>query len=364
MGAPGGASKPEAEPAMVELLRGGLVESVHRLSLAVTDPTGRLVAWWGDPELRTFMRSSAKPFQALPAVASGAVDAAGFEPAELALMCASHAGTDRHAELTAAMLAKIGCTVSDLRCGVHPPFDQPTAEALACAGQAPDALRNNCSGKHSGMLAFARHLGAPLASYLEPEHPVQRAILADFARMTGLPEGQISTGIDGCSAPNFAVPLRSAARAFARLMDFDTLTEPQADAARRIVSAMTAFPELVSGAGRFDTELMRITNGTLLSKGGAEGYQCIGLPAGALRGKQPALGLALKVHDGDPLHRASTAAMLQVLAALGAISPEQRAGLARFDVRQLPNLAGLPVGELRIAPGFELRREQDGPDNR
>jgi L-asparaginase II len=348
-----------ASPAMIEIVRAGLVESSHFVSLAVADSSGNLIAAWGDPELQTYMRSSAKPFQALPAVFEGAVDAAGFTETELALMCASHAGTDRHAGLAAGMLAKIGCTAQSLRCGIHTPYDQRTAEALARSGEPADALRNNCSGKHSGMLALARHLEAPLETYLEQTHPVQQLILKTFARMTDLPIEAIRVGTDGCSAPNFAVPLRNAAAAYARLMAPEGLPIPQAAAARRVVAAMTGSPDVISGAGRFDTELMRVCAGRVLSKGGAEGYQCVGIPADSLGGEHPALGLALKVVDGDLGHRASSAATLQVLEQLGALTREQRSALARFDERELRNLAGLPVGALRISPAFEFVRTSD-----
>lgn len=348
-----------APPPMIEIVRAGLVESSHFVSLAVTDSFGNLVAAWGDPDLQTFMRSSAKPFQALPAVFEGAVDAAGFTETELALMCASHAGTDRHAGLAAGMLAKIGCTVDSLRCGIHAPYDPQTAEELVRSGEPADALRNNCSGKHSGMLALARHLEAPLDTYLEPAHPVQQLILKTFATMTNLPIEAIRVGTDGCSAPNFAVPLRNAAAAYARLMAPDGLPGPQAAAARRVVAAMTGNPDVVSGAGRFDTELMRICAGRVLSKGGAEGYQCVGIPADSLGSEHPALGLALKVLDGDLGHRASSAATLQVMEQLGAITCEQRSTLSRFDVRELRNLAGQPTGSLRISPAFEFVRTSD-----
>jgi len=344
---------------MIEIVRAGLVESSHIVSLAVSDVNGKLAASWGNPELRTFLRSSAKPFQALPTVAEGAADTAGFSEIELALMCASHAGTDRHAELAAGMLAKIGCTAANLKCGIHTPYDAPTAEALIRHGSAPDTLRNNCSGKHSGMLALAQHLGAPLETYLELDHPVQQLILKYFTLMTDLPLNDIVIGTDGCSAPNFAIPLRLAAMAYARLVDPSDLDEPVATAARRLVAAMTAYPEVVSGAGRFDTELMRVTSGRLLSKGGAEGYQCIGIPAGSLGHEHPAFGLALKVLDGDLGHRAGSAATLQVLHELGAISPDERAALSAFDARELQNLAGLPTGALRISASFGLERFRD-----
>ncbi len=336
----------------VEILRGELVESIHNIACVIADPQGALHASWGDPELRTYLRSSAKPFQAMPAVISGAVDAANFTTAELALMCASHAGTDRHVATAASMLARIGASVEDLQCGTHPPFDEETNLRLIRDGEDPGELRNNCSGKHIGMLAQADYLQAPRAGYLHQEHPVQRQILTILSTMVVLPSGEIEVGIDGCSAPNFAMPLRNAALGYAHLMDPRALAPDLAAASQRVVGAMTQHPDLVSGDGRFDTELMRITKGRLLSKGGAEGFQCIGIPSGSTGCDQPALGMALKVLDGDLGHRALTIAALYVLHAIGAIDDAERKGMTRFDQRPIRNLRGLAIGEVRISPFF------------
>lgn len=343
----------------VEIHRGELVESIHSIACAIADPQGALHASWGDPELKTYLRSSAKPFQAIAAVISGAVDAASFTSAELALMCASHAGTDHHVAIAASMLAKIGVSIDDLQCGAHIPYDMETSLRLARAGEDPGELRNNCSGKHIGMLALANHLQAPRAGYLLQEHPVQRQILAILSTMVELPPSEIKVGVDGCSAPNFAMPLRNAALGYARLMDPHALAPDLAAVSRRVVGAMTQHPELVSGDGRFDTELMRITKGRLLSKGGAEGYQCIGIPIGSTGRDQPALGMVLKVLDGDLGHRALTVTVLYILHAIGAIDDAERMGMARFDQRPLRNLRGLAVGEVRISPTFLSPLQRD-----
>ncbi len=349
-----------AEPIKVEILREGTVESVHSIACVISDPAGQVLASWGNPDLRTFMRSSAKPFQALPAVISGAVDAYRFTEAELALMCASHAGTDEHAALAAEMLAKLNASAEDLQCGIHAPYDSETNLRLVRSGDAPGALRNNCSGKHIGMLAQADFLQAPRSGYLRQEHPVQSRILALLSTTLSLPIDEIEVGIDGCSAPNYAVPLKNAALGYARLMDPASLTANVGSAASRVVRAMTHHPVLVSGDGRFDTELMRSTGGALLSKGGAEGFQCIGIPAGRTGSGQPALGMALKVLDGDLGHRALSLATLQVLQSLGAIDAGERKSLAKFDERPLQNLRGLVVGEMRVSPSFQYAARDDG----
>ncbi len=190
-----------------ELTRGEIVESRHYGALAVVDVHGQLIAHYADPHALTYLRSSAKPFQALPFVEAGGPGAYQIAGPELALICASHSGTDAHVAAARSLQAKTGVAETDLQCGVHPPFDRTTAENLRARGEAPTPNRHNCSGKHTGMLAYARQQGWSTADYLEFKHPVQKQILRAFAEMTALPETDIALGIDGCSAPNFAVPL-------------------------------------------------------------------------------------------------------------------------------------------------------------
>lgn len=338
---------------LVELTRGEIVESIHFGALAVADQNGRLLAWYGDPEMVTFLRSTAKPFQALPFIESGGVQAYQLEPAEVALICASHSGTDAHVAAVEALQAKVGIAETDLLCGTHPPSHEPTLEAMRQRGEVPSPNRNNCSGKHTGMLASARMHGWPKASYLEHSHPLQQGILEVFAEMCDLSSGQIQVGIDGCSAPNFAVPLRNAALAFARLCDPQQLPDPRTEACRTISSAMMAHPFMVAGPGRFDTCLMEVGAGKIVAKGGAEGYQGIGLLPGTLGAGSPALGIAIKVSDGDLKGRARPLACLEVLRQLGALSPQQLQVLVEFGP-QLPvlNRREIKVGEAR--PAFQL----------
>ena len=255
---------------LVEYTRGGIVESFHAGAIAVVDAQGRLVASYGDPTAVVFLRSSAKPFQTLPLIESGAAEAFALPPREIALTCASHLGLDMHAETAASIQARIGASEHDLLCGTHEVLDRETARRLLLAGQAPGPNRHNCSGKHSGMLVQARHRDLPLADYINPRHPVQQTILATFAEMVGLSPSQVVVGVDGCSAPNFAVPLLNAALAFARLADPSSLPPRRANALRTVFYAMTAYPEMVRGPGGLDTEVMRRRPGLLASKGGAE----------------------------------------------------------------------------------------------
>ncbi len=338
---------------LVELTRGGIVESLHTGALAIADAHGRLVAGYGDPYTVTFLRSSAKPFQALPTVETGAAEAFALTPRELALTCASHKGMDMHVAVAASLQARVGATEGDLLCGAHAPGDAATAQRLACAGQAPTPNRHNCSGKHSGMLVLCRHHDWPLADYINPRHPAQQLILQTFAEMCGLAPRDVVVGTDGCSAPNFAVPLLSAATAYARLADPTRLPHHRANALRSLFFAMTAYPEMVSGPGGFDTELMRRRPGQIVAKGGAEGYQAIGLAPNALRPGSPALGLALKVADGSS--RAIYVAVLEVLRQLGALDDADFDALAEFGfgpLLTLHNYRQLVTGEAR--PVFTL----------
>ena len=339
---------------LVELTRGRIVESIHFGAIAVVDPQGQLLASCGDPEMVTFLRSSAKPFQALPFVERNGDGAFQFTQPELAIICASHSGTDEHVAVVKGIQKKVGVRESDLLCGSQPPRHEATALKLEIRGEKPTPIRHECSGKHTGMLAHARLRNLPVEDYINPEHPVQQSILACFAEMCGFPEDAVELGVDGCSAPNFAVPLRNAALAFARLMDPDGMAPARAAACRRISAAMTGSPFMVAGPDRFDTALMSFASGRILSKAGAEGYQAIGLMPGALAPGSPALGIAFKISDGDLTGRAAPCVAVDLLRQLGAIS--------QADVKVFSGKAGGPiynwrrlqVGEMRAS--FSLER--------
>lgn len=338
----------------VEVVRGGVVESEHKISMAMVDVDGRHLLEFGDTSKPIFLRSSAKPFQALPFVEGGHADELGLTARQLSILCASHAGTDEHVALVRELLAIDGFSEDQLRCGVHTPYDRATAMRMLRQGEEWSTLRHNCSGKHAGMLLFSAAIGADLEGYLDRSGTVQQAIMAAFAEMTGIPSGEVVVGIDGCSAPNFAIPLPAAAHAYARLMDPSRLSEPRAAACRRIVRAMVDHPIMVSGEGRFDTELMQVVAGRLLAKGGAEGYQAIGVPQGSLLGHQAA-GITLKAHDGDQGKRAVGLATLAVLRTLGLISPSEIGSMSAFDARPLYNFREIEVGEIRLAVESQAR---------
>ena len=336
-----------------ETTRGDIVESLHYGAYAIVDVSGNLIAELGDPNTVTYLRSSAKPFQALPFIESGGVEHFGLISAEIALICASHSGTDKHVEIAHSIQQKANLSESNLLCGVHPPFDKSTAEAMRKREEEPTPNRHNCSGKHSGMLAFAAMNDWSKNDYIDPSHPVQKRILNCLADLFDLSADKIHIGIDGCSIPNFAAPLYNVALAYARLCDPSSLGTLRANACRSITSAMTTNPEMVSGPGRFDTCLMNVGKGFILSKGGAEGYQCIGLMPGALNEDSPALGIAIKISDGDLRNRARPAVALAVLLQLNALSAEEQSGLEMFGPSlQLKNFRDVNTGEAR--PAFKL----------
>ena len=350
---------------LLEITRGGIVESLHLGSVAVVDSTGRLLFSAGNPESVNFLRSSAKPFQTLPFVEKGGVERFRFTEQELALTCASHSGTDVHMQVIKSMQQKIGIQESDLSCGTHPPYDEPTQEELILRNEKPTPNRHNCSGKHTGMLAQAQMGAFPLEGYIESGHPVQQAILEAFAACCEIPPEKVIIGIDGCSVPTFAVPLYNAALGFARLCDPIKVEKKRGEALQRICRAMMEYPEMVAGPGRFDTAMMQSLPGKILCKGGAEGFQAFCLMPGVIREGSPGVGVVYKIADGDqgghirPTHpgvasdsRARPIVALSILRQLGVLTHESNPDLAAFDTRPIRNWRKVVVGELR--PAFQL----------
>ena len=326
-----------ANPVVIEVTRGALTESVHSGAVAVARATGERVFELGDVGRPVFPRSAIKPLQCLPLIETGAADRFGFGAAEVALACASHAGTERHAGLAAAMLARAGLTADALGCGAHAPSDEAAEAKLVREGKRPTALHNNCSGKHAGMMATAIHCGDPPAGYWRPDHPAQVRIRRTLEELIGRPLGSDVVAVDGCSAPNWAVPLADLARAFAQFVTGEGAGAGHRVAAERIAAACWEAPDLVAGDGRLDTEVMRRLPGEVLMKTGAEGVYCAALP-------KLGLGVALKVDDGAK--RAAEALIMSIIAhLLPSARPLVPGGV-------LKNWRGLIVGEIRVAPAF------------
>jgi L-asparaginase II len=365
----------QSNPVLVEIRRGAIIEAVHRGAIVVLEPDGKMITALGDIDLTTSTRSAIKPFQAIPFIVSGAADRFHITQRELAVVCASHSGESYHTETVAAILERLGLDESALRCGAHPPYHESTARQLEREGIAYTQIHNNCSGKHTGMLATCVHRSLPTDDYTSKDHPVQREIISIFTRLAGLDEN-IATAVDGCSAPTFGVPLRSLALVFARLVEasanYDRVAEtgsgspfqvedldPQfaeaarrvmhAIAARRIVAAMTAHPEMVAGTARLDTDLMRAAQGSLICKVGAEAVYCVGvLPCAQYpRG----LGIAVKIEDGA--YRGMNPAVIETLVQLGVLDEAQQTELTHYHKPVVTNHRGLQVGEIRAVFGLK-----------
>ncbi|HKC23438.1 MAG TPA: asparaginase, partial [Thermoanaerobaculia bacterium] len=287
---------------VLAVTRGASVESVHRGSIAVVDAAGRLLASFGDPLVPVFLRSAAKPFQLVPFLAAGGERKFRLTTEEIALAAASHAGEPSHTAAAERMLAKGAFTPEDLRCGAHAPASERAARALALRGEEPSALHNNCSGKHSAMLLACRLFGEDPATYTAPKHPLQKRILSLLSRMTDVDEARIGIAVDGCSAPVFRMPLASLALGYARLAAERAPRESarERDARKRIFRAMTAAPEMVSGAGRFTTELIAAYAGRLVGKEGADGVYAVSVASSIARAPAGGpVGIALKIEDGS-----------------------------------------------------------------
>lgn len=327
-----------AAQAMIELWRGGMLESSHAGHAVIFGPDG-VEAAWGDPDAVIFPRSSCKMMQALPLVESGAADAAGLNARQLALACASHSGAAIHTEAVADWLQALGMAEPDLRCGIHKPQDPEALKHITCTGGEACQLHNNCSGKHAGFLTLNRHLkGGP--EYTGLDHPVQRAVKAAFEEVTQ--ETSPFWGIDGCSAPNFACTVTGLARAMAAFAAADEGGDSRARAMARLTRAMATHPEMVAGEGRACTGLMRATGGRVAVKTGAEAVFVAILP-------EQKRGIALKIIDGST--RASEAAIAALLIRLGVL--DAAAPVARKLIpAPMTNWRGFEFGEMRIAPGF------------
>lgn len=325
---------------LIETERGGTPECWHVGAVAVADARGRLLAQAGDAHLLTFTRSTLKALQALPFVAGGGPRHFGLVPAELALLCASHNGEPVHVAGVDSLLAKAGLHLRQLRCGCHVPMYVELGVAPAPA--AWDERHHNCSGKHAGFLAHCVQHGLPTDSYLEPSHPLQQAIRRDVARAVGLEPGQLRMGIDGCSAPNYALPLAHLARGYARLASGVRDAE-FGESFALLAQAMADHPELVSGTGRNDLAFTRAGRGDWISKVGADGVQVVGSRS---RGQ----AFALKIADGSKL--AAQAASVEVMDQLGWLDGAQREELQPWRAGLLLSVRGAPVGRRR--PVFRL----------
>lgn len=326
------------ETAIAEIERGGRVESRHAGTAVVVDADGEVLFALGDIAQPTYPRSAVKAFLALPLVESGAADRLGLDDEELALACASHNGEPAHVAVAARMLGRVGRDLACLECGTHWPTHADAAHALARSGGAPNALHNNCSGKHAGFVCLACDRGEDLAGYIQPAHPIMREVTVALADVTDAAHGTDNRGIDGCSIPTYAIPLRALAHGFARFGTGHGLGRERARAAARLRAAVASAPFMVGGSGRFDTVLMQALGSAVFSKMGAEGIMAASLP-------EQGLGIAVKCHDGAP--RAAEVAMATLL--MRFLGPENRDHIVLRDLatHDLRNWNGMTVGRVR-----------------
>ncbi len=326
-------------PVTVEVTRGNIVESRHRGIAVVVDGDGSVLLSAGDVDAAVFPRSACKAMQALPLIESGAADAYGFGSRELALACSSHSGEDAHVELAAAMLAKAGRDVDSLECGAHWSSDQKTIIHQARTLEKPTALHNNCSGKHSGFVCTCCHTGTDPQGYVGYDHPLQKEIRATMQSLTGEAIGHDNCGIDGCSIPNYAIPLKSLAHGFARMATGQGLEAGRAQASRRLMEACMAEPFYVAGTGRTCTRLMEIDPGRIFAKTGAEGVFVAALP-------QQGLAMAVKCEDGTT--RAAEAMIAALLARYMEKDSAAQNRMMAMANRSMKNWNGITVGEIRV----------------
>lgn len=326
--------------AVARVLRGEVVESIHYGCAAVVNAEGRLLYRVGDPYLVTYLRSSAKPLQAVAVVESGAAREFGLTSTEIAVMAGSHSGEEKHIQAVASILNKVGLGHEHLKCGTHPPINDSTPSGEQ--GRPLTTLHHNCSGKHAGMLALAVFKNQSVEDYLDPNNPIQKLITRTVAEICVYPEEKIGIGIDGCSAPNHALPLYNMALGYARLVTPNAVPREKAQAYNTVAMAMIEHPDYVAGEGRFDTTLASSTGEKILSKAGAEALECFSLV-------ERKLGAALKIVDGAK--RALFPFAVEILYKLGTRTAQEK--LDRFHRPVIKNWRGLKVG--KIEPVFEIR---------
>ncbi|CCO07458.1 asparaginase [Desulforamulus hydrothermalis] len=326
---------------LVKVIRGDLVESQHRGHLVMVDRNGKVLFSLGNPGHVTYWRSAAKPFQAVPVLERHAVERFGLTGPEIALFTSSHGGEEQHIQAIYHLLQKLGLTESFLDCGAAAPMHAPSAKKLTASGKEFTAVHNACSGKHSGMLALALLLDAPLTGYLHPDHPVQQEMLQTVCQCSELTPDQIKLGIDGCGVPVFGLPLRNMALAYARLALPDSFFSPaRTKALNTIRTAMTSYPYYVAGTGRLDTILMEATKGKVVAKLGSEGVYCIGLV-------ERGIGIALKIEDGN--YRAIDPVVIQLLKQFNYITEAEFTALRHLWRPVLKNHRGNEIGHLEAA---------------
>ncbi|MHC0036267.1 asparaginase [Pseudoneobacillus sp. C159] len=326
--------------------RGEYLESTHEVHIAVVDAEGNLLYSYGNPDRLTFPRSSMKPFQAVQLLETGAADAFHYSAAEISLSCASHSGETYHRSTVLDILNRVGLEEDHLQCGTHIPRDMESYKQLIREGKELTPVFSNCSGKHSGMLASAVHMNEDVSSYRDIHHPLQQRILEVIEDVCSFPKEQIEISVDGCGVPVHQLPLRNTALGFARLAKPEVFSNRnRAEVLKTIRDAMIKHPEMVGGTNRFDTDLMRVYNGRLVAKAGAEAVQCIG-------DLETGIGIAIKVEDGSP--RATSVVAMEVLRQLGIGDEELFTKLDEYVHAPVLNARNDKIGVIKA--NFQLEK--------
>jgi len=332
-----------ANPVLVEVTRGPMVESRHRGAVAIVDDTGTVQAHWGAVDTLVYPRSAIKPLQAIGLIESGAADAFALSDAEVALSCASHGGEPRHVETVLAWLDRLGLSAHDLECGAQWPMNADAAHALARAGVSPGAEHNNCSGKHTGFLTLASHMGKPTKGYIKSHHAVQQYVMGTLESMCEVDLSEAPCGIDGCSVPTWALPIGNLALGMAKFGTADRMSDARADACRRIATAMADEPFMVAGSGRYCTDMLAATKGKVICKTGAEAVYCAAVP-------EYGVGVALKCDDGAS--RAAEVMLTAVLRKIGVLDGIDPGVLAHLGRPHVHTRNDILVGEIRPTHAF------------
>lgn len=333
----------------IKVYRGEFLESTHNIHVAVVNVQGEIIASYGNVERPVFPRSSMKPFQAVAVVETGAADAYQYEDKDLSLICASHSGEHFHRDGVHSILERIQLEEEALQCGTHIPRDIDSYNELIRNGGELTPVFSNCSGKHSGMLTAVVHMKEDVHSYREIEHPHQQRILNVIEHVCSFPKNEIDISVDGCGVPVHCLPLKNIALGFARLAQpFTWESSARAGHLDRVCQAMMSRPEMVGGTNRFDTDLMRVFNGRLVAKAGAEGVQCIG-------DVETGLGIAIKVEDGNG--RATSVAAMEVLKQLGIGDESLYEQLSEYVQEPVLNARKEKIG--RIEAEFKLVKKTE-----
>lgn len=330
---------------LVDVSRGQLLESAHSGHIAVVNSEGELLYSLGDTKRVTYARSSMKPLQAIPIVESGAMEFYGMDEADLSLACASHNGESQHTDRVLNILNQINLTIDDLKCGTHTPRCQKAYKKIIKDDKEVTPEFNNCSGKHTGMLATAKYLNESTDDYYKVEHPVQQRILEVISDIAEVPKEEIEIGIDGCGVPVHGIPLENLALAFARMANPTGFSDSRKNAIEKVTESMISAPEMVGGTDRFCTDLMKNAGGSLFGKAGAEGVYCIG-------DKKSGIGIAIKIEDGNG--RAAAPAAMEVLKQLNLLDETRLKQLENYHYPVLLNARKEAIGQL--APSFTLKK--------